>query len=397
MDQLPPARPSVPAAMPAATPGTARTQALLYDGRVGELYGIFLLNILFTILTLGIFRFWAVTRYRRYLWSRMRFQGERFEYTGTGGELFVGWLLAGLALLGLILAAGALAYVLSLVSQELAVVPILLLYVFVGVLGAGAIFSAQRYRLTRTVWRGIRGGMAGSMLAYGARAVLYLVLSAVTLLQMVPWTQVRLAEARINASSFGNARFLFQGRAGQLYLSWLGTCVAVVLLSWAFLSGVGLLAWSALPRLQAAYAAGGEQALVQAILLLLRSYGAAILAGLVIFAVLAALARSWYVAKFERHVAGNTALNGPGTGGVRFASTMTGRGLLGLMAGNLLILVVTLGLGYPVVIHRNARFLARTLWVDGTINAPALAQSTQAAPRFGEGMFQQLDAAGGVI
>lgn len=62
-------------ASPAASP------ALIYDGKISELYRIFALNVLFKILTLGIFRFWAITRYRRYIWSRMQFQGERFEYT----------------------------------------------------------------------------------------------------------------------------------------------------------------------------------------------------------------------------------------------------------------------------------------------------------------------------
>ncbi len=46
-------------------------QALQYDGRLGELYRIFLVNLLLTIITLGIYRFWAITRWRRYFWSRM--------------------------------------------------------------------------------------------------------------------------------------------------------------------------------------------------------------------------------------------------------------------------------------------------------------------------------------
>ena len=79
---------------------SAPRPALHYDGRLGELYSIFLTNILFTILTLGIYQFWAITRYRRYFWSRTQFQGERFEYTGTGRQLFVGFLLAVLALIG---------------------------------------------------------------------------------------------------------------------------------------------------------------------------------------------------------------------------------------------------------------------------------------------------------
>ena len=69
-------------------------QALEYDGRIGELYRIFVVNLLLTVITIGIYRFWAITRWRRYFWSHMAFQEERFEYTGRGGELFLGALLA---------------------------------------------------------------------------------------------------------------------------------------------------------------------------------------------------------------------------------------------------------------------------------------------------------------
>ncbi len=97
----------------------------------------------------------------------------------------------------------------------------------------------------------------------------------------------------------------------------------------------------------------------------------------------------WYRALFERHVVGRSTL-----GPLQFSSTMTGTGLLGLALGNLLILLFTLGLGYPIVLHRNAAFLARTLWFTGALDLAALAQSTTGAARFGEGMFQQLDGGG---
>ena len=82
-------------------------QALEYDGRIGELYGIFVVNLLLTIITIGIYRFWAITRWRRYFWSHMTFQDERFEYTGRGGELFLGLLMAFGILIGLSIACRA--------------------------------------------------------------------------------------------------------------------------------------------------------------------------------------------------------------------------------------------------------------------------------------------------
>ena len=82
---------------------------LRYDGRIGEMYVIFLTNLIYTILTFGIYRFWAKTRERRYFLSRMELMGDRLEYTGTGGELFRGFLVVFLLiispLIGLQLAA----------------------------------------------------------------------------------------------------------------------------------------------------------------------------------------------------------------------------------------------------------------------------------------------------
>ena len=72
-------------------------------------------------------------------------------------------------------------------------------------------------------------------------------------------------------------------------------------------------------------------------------------------------------------------------------SLITGRGLLGLALGNVLISLFTLGFGLPIVAHRPARFLARTLLVTGTLDEAAPRQSSLAMPRTGEGMRQMLD------
>ena len=49
---------------------------------------------LLTVLTLGIYRFWARTRLRRYIWSAIDAGGDSFEYTGMGLEKFLGFLIA---------------------------------------------------------------------------------------------------------------------------------------------------------------------------------------------------------------------------------------------------------------------------------------------------------------
>lgn len=64
-----------------------------YDGKTHELYKIYLLSILLSILTLGIYHFWGKTRKRRYVTSSFILNNDRFEYTGYGSELLVGLLL----------------------------------------------------------------------------------------------------------------------------------------------------------------------------------------------------------------------------------------------------------------------------------------------------------------
>ena len=64
-----------------------------YVGNVSGLLPIVLLNLLFTILTLGIYRFWAKTNVRRYLWRNTKFDDESFEYTVPVANCLLGPLL----------------------------------------------------------------------------------------------------------------------------------------------------------------------------------------------------------------------------------------------------------------------------------------------------------------
>ena len=373
---------------PTRTP--LRSSALAYNGKVGEIYAIFLLNLLLTILTVGIFRFWAITRMRRYIWSRTRFQGDRLEYIGTGGELFAGFLIAIGTIAGLAVVATLLAYVLGQIEPWLAALPIIALYLALSMLAGVGFYSAQRYRLTRTLWRGIRGGMTGSALSYGATWLAYGAMLPFTLFQMLPWVQIRLTERRINASFLGNAPFAFKGRArsvyGRYFLAWLGSIAVLAIVAAAVFAIAGTTIEAILAAMRSKSAAELRDPYINALIAQLAPF---VIAAIVAWTAGSALLRCWYVAGMFRHVCANTTL-----AGARFASTATGRGLLWLFAGNLLIMVPTLGLGLPFVIQRDLRYLSRNLHIEGAIEGEFLQQGTLKAPRFGEGMFQALDAGG---
>jgi uncharacterized membrane protein YjgN (DUF898 family) len=360
----------------------APRQALHYDGRVGQLYGIFVINLLLTIITIGIYRFWAITRWRRYFWSHMAFQGERFEYTGRGLELFLGFLMAIGILIGLGIATAILVAVLRLIHPVLAVVPIVAVYVSILILAFAARFSAQRYRLSRTLWRGIRGGMTGSALAYGVRSLLYTLLLPFTLFQLVPWMQIRLAEQRINASRLGSAAFSFQGRARSVYLPFVATFIGTLLLFVV----IAAVVWGTVAPWVAPFIGDSNN---PRLAMAMQRAVPVIIIGIIVFGIGSALIGCWYSALFVRHIIGNTKFDT-----LPLRSTVTGRALLWLFVGNGLIALFTLGLGLPFVLHRSMRFVARNLLIAGTLDVEALHQSTLAMPHTGEGMLQLLDHGG---
>ena len=71
----------------------APERAIRFTGNWREYLPIAASNVLLIIVTLGIYRFWAAARQRRYLWSRTEVIGDRLEWSGTGKEMFIGFLV----------------------------------------------------------------------------------------------------------------------------------------------------------------------------------------------------------------------------------------------------------------------------------------------------------------
>lgn len=197
-----------------------------YAGRPG-LVGLLSGNFFLTLATVGIYRFWAATRLRRYLWSNIQIAGDALEYTGTGRELFLGFLIA-LAVLAPLSIVYAISYRLALGNQGLAAAIqgtyFLALFVFLQV----ALFRSRRYRLSRTAWRGIYAGQTGSTWHYLGLYLGYGLLTLVTLGLALPWAQVALERYKLNHTWFGDRVLRFDGAGRDLLLRWL----VVMILGW---------------------------------------------------------------------------------------------------------------------------------------------------------------------
>ena len=168
---------------------------------------------LLELVTFGFYRFWLTTDMRRYLWSNTEIDGDALEYTGRGKELFLGFSIA-LAILIPVFFVYSLTGLAMDREQAFASVP---LYAFIYLFGQFAIYRARRYRLTRTVWRGVRFWMTGSGWSYAWRAALWMVPVVVTLGFAYPWQMAALERYKFARTHYGTAGARFDGTGGQLF------------------------------------------------------------------------------------------------------------------------------------------------------------------------------------
>ena len=69
-------------------------QAFNFEGQGFEYFKIWIVNILLTIVTIGLYYPWAKVRTNRYFYANSMLENKNFEYHATGKQLFIGYLIA---------------------------------------------------------------------------------------------------------------------------------------------------------------------------------------------------------------------------------------------------------------------------------------------------------------
>lgn len=353
---------------PAGEAAGAPASAFAFEGDWKEFAPIAFTNLLLSIVTLGIYRFWAVTRERQYLWSRSRFIDEPLEWTGTGMELFIGFLMA-ILLLGLpylvvtLISQGAVLRGQEEVAAIIALVSGLVLFYFVGV----ARFRALRYRLSRSQWYGIRGGSDDPGFGYGFSYIWKSIVGALAAGLMIPWAMCSLWDERWHKMSFGPHRFISNTEAGPLMKRFLLFYLLPILLAvvGAVVGGQSL-------------AGGGSSAAFGAMIILLLVAGVAYLVLPVVWLL--------YYAKFYRNAVGGLSLDS-----LTFGFRARSADWLLLFLGDIAIVVGTLGIGSIFLGYRHWKFFVTHMEAYGEIDLDRLTQSATARASQGEGLLDALD------
>jgi uncharacterized membrane protein YjgN (DUF898 family) len=198
----------VPQPRPPALPAQ-----LSFSGDRGEFRRLVTRGALLELVTAGFYRFWLATDVRRHLWSHTIVDGDAAEYIGRGKELLIGFLIAMAIIVPVYLAY----FLAGLEAERIKAFASFPLLAFLYVFGQFAIYRARRYRLTRTVWRGVRFWMSGSGWAYAARAALWGLLMLVTLGLILPWREAALERYKMRHSYYGDLQGSFEGRGWEFF------------------------------------------------------------------------------------------------------------------------------------------------------------------------------------
>ena len=196
------------AVVPPALPGSVS-----FSGKRGEFRALVTRGAVLELMTVGFYRFWLTTDIRRHLWSDTAVDDDAFEYTGRGKELLVGFLFA----LAIIVPVYLAYFLISVEAARFKAFASFPLLAFFYLFGQFAIYRARRYRLTRTVWRGVRFWMTGSGWAYAAYAALWGVLVGLTLGLMLPWREAALERYKMRHTHYGDLQGSFEGRGWDFF------------------------------------------------------------------------------------------------------------------------------------------------------------------------------------
>lgn len=319
-----------------------------FHGRTSEYFGIWIVNILLTIVTLGIYSAWAKVRRLRYFYGNTRLAGSSFEYHGRPVQILIGRIIV----LAVLLAYNA---VLTFIPPAgIVIAPLFFLAI------PYFVMRGLRFNARVTSYRNVRfdfhGGYWGAFRAY----VLGSAITWLTLGILAPIASRWMWRYMLGNLSYGGRPVDSNPALRKLYGQWL--LPAVMLLGGVVLFGLSALALgSAFFTVFDEIASGSNDAdlIVGTILQVLAS-------SLIPAIALLAIATLVYAAGTR-----NVALNATVIDGRHRLRSAIHRGrFLWISVTNLLATIVTLGFARPWAAIRMARFLAAAtaLEVSGSLD-----------------------------
>lgn len=343
------------------------TQRVEFSGKAGEWFGIWIVNLLLSIVTLGIYSAWAKVRTKKYFYNNTSIAGRNFDYHATGKQILIGRIIVAVGFIAFSLLSAVPVLNIIVILGFLAALPWLIVkslqfnarmssfsnvrFNFIGKMG-GAFMTYVLLPLGLYILVGVVGA-GGAFLAAQSGSVSLGVLTVVAVLAVIffalPYVDRAIKRFVINHHRLGKAAFQFDAglspfaKALGLALAWI---VVVLVLSGVFFGA----SFAAFGDMFLALDGGGEP-----------TAGQLGLIGLVylLFFVAFLPAGFIYQALTRNIMYDNTQLEG----GHTFRSTVKVAPLMWIAVSNAFVVVLSLGLMLPWSQIRMQAYLASQTFV----------------------------------
>lgn len=327
-----------------------------FTGKAGEFFRIWSVNLLLSIVTLGIYSAWAKVRTRQYFYGNTSIDSHFFRYLAKPLQILKGRLIA-FAIFAFYIIASSFNPIANLILSAV------LLFAFPWLLIQGI-----RFNMRMTSYRNVRFGFHGS---YGKAFLTFIVLpvaSVFTLHLALPWVMKKMDQFIHENISYGKQPIHLKLSTGTYYIAAFA-CVGLALvfgLIFLIVFGVSSIATIVSQQGSAPVDMIGNMinlAFVALVYWLLLSF---------IGAVYRAVIRNHLFASMQiENVCG-------------FYSEVKALPYAWLMFSNTVITIISLGLAYPVAAVRKVRYLASVTSVLPRQNAATVIENQQNSSVFGE-------------
>jgi uncharacterized membrane protein YjgN (DUF898 family) len=315
-------------AAPAARSGTEAARSATageriirpeFTGSAGEYFRIWIVNLFFTLITLGIYSAWAKVRKKRYFYGSTRLDGDSFDYFASPKTILKGRIVAFLVFVTYALAAelypsSALAFW----GAFLVILPWL-------------VMRALTFNARNSAYRGLRFDFAATPREAVRVYIGMPLIVALTLGLALPWFIARQKAFVLSHHALGTTRFGCDVSAREFFGIYI---LATIILLALIVPLAGVMGFAAASR-----------ALPEGVAWL----------GFVIPVVLMYAAYAVVYAFIQARTT-NLLWNGAHGPGIRFSSTLAAATLARLYIGNVIAIAATAGLLIPWAIVRTLRY-----------------------------------------
>ncbi len=203
---------------------------IIFKGKTAEYFGIWIVNLLLTIVTLGIYSAWAKVRRKKYFYHNTLIENVGFDYHAKPISILKGRIIAFAFFMGYSFSAN--------ISPVLPIAFMLILFIFLPWLVVrGSIFNARN-----SSHRGLRFDFVGTLGQAAKVFILLPLLTFFTLGLIIPYISHEKSQFLVNNHRFGLSQFEMRRVVKQFYKVYLIILIVPLI--------IGVLAAIAVPAYQ---------------------------------------------------------------------------------------------------------------------------------------------------